>query len=316
MSSQPTKLDDTGDVNKVGNTAFLVNSMRAEEKNSPKPLYYDNFSQLFVENQLQTGIDTVTDRTWFADETWHKAMLMGARTFFIDECLRKAFMEGTRQVVILGSGLDCRPLRLYHPDIHFIEVDETPVLDYKVKKLQQAGYPTHPSVLIRGNYLEIDLFGELAKAGLDASKQVLFVWEGNTMYLPPSRCKSLLKELLTRFPQSTLVFDYNLAPMADASGPHFGDPEEEKKYQTMMDAVTDGQWVWIGRFDPEEYQRDLQYEVLESHSIWGIMRKYRGALLDEIISKSPGAMGGPFIRNMFDTAYFINVVRPGGRSKL
>lgn len=43
---------------------------------------------------------------------------------------------------------------------------------------------------------------------------MLFVWEGNTMYLPPNASRALLRGVLGRFAHSTVIFDYLVEPAA------------------------------------------------------------------------------------------------------
>ena len=122
-----------------------------------------------------------------------RTLTLGFRTLFFNDELAKAFHSGTKQAIILGAGLDTKVLKYVYPGRLLIEVDKAAVLDYKVRRLAAAGWRTYPSTLIKGDYLEIDLFKELEKAGLDFNKPVVIVWEGNCMYMPLSTSKGIVK---------------------------------------------------------------------------------------------------------------------------
>lgn len=43
-----------------------------------------------------------------------------------DTKVKEAMAKGIAQIVLLGSGLDCRALRLYDPAVTFFELDQVP----------------------------------------------------------------------------------------------------------------------------------------------------------------------------------------------
>ena len=110
------------------------------------------------------------------------------------------------QIVILGSGFDMRPLVFQTEGVRFCDVDQPAVLAFKGKVLESHGVT--PCVGIPCNYLEVDLPAKLEEAGLDLEAPILFIWEGNTMYLPEELIYSFLGGLSSRIRSFKIAFDF------------------------------------------------------------------------------------------------------------
>ena len=92
----------------------------------------DYFTRM-VDNERSSadGFDPVT--TGLID-------ILAAHTRFLDEFLADAGRAGIRQVVILASGLDTRPYRLWWPlGTTLYEIDRPQVLDFKSEVLHGLG---------------------------------------------------------------------------------------------------------------------------------------------------------------------------------
>ena len=50
-------------------------------------------------------------------------------------------------------------------------------------------YINNEETLVQGSYLEMNLEASLRAAGIDAAAPVFFLWEANTMYLPPAKAR-------------------------------------------------------------------------------------------------------------------------------
>lgn len=181
-------------------------------------------------------------------------------------------------MVILGSGLDCRPLRLQSCGARWWEVDRAAVLDHKVRALRAAGitYPSPLVSLLRVDYLQVDLCAELAAAGVDLAAPVLFLWEGNTMYLPPDKSRELVRQLFNRVPQATLAFDTNSVEIAGPTAPQTGSSVVDAYLRTWFELAAGGRNIWPGAWDPVGWADGLGYEVLESTGCRELMLRYRG----------------------------------------
>lgn len=281
---------EMAEVTSVGRTAFLASRARRAETLAPQPLYPGNLDALFDSQvfaaslvRAQLPVQALKIKAGIADDEETDEMPpwlgIGSSTAWFDDRLQAQLLSGTRQVVSLGSGLDCRAIRLEQPqDTLFIEVDEGALLDFKVRRLEAAGLQPYPATLVKGNYLKLDLVDELSRAGLDVTAPVAVLWEANTMYLPQAEALTLLATLLDRLPSCTVIFDYFTAPVAGVDGPQpTGCADTDRELEIVVRAVGDGAWLLVGPWDSEAAQRRLQFEVLEEHSLAEVVQLMRGA---------------------------------------
>ncbi|OBK38713.1 SAM-dependent methyltransferase [Mycobacterium sp. 1165196.3] len=149
------------------------------------------------------GIDyltrAITDHVFAADEGDDPAMTalmdaLAAHTRFVDEFLADAGRAGIRQVVILASGLDTRPYRLWWPKGTTVyEIDRPQVLDFKAEVLRglDAALATHRCAV--GIELRQDWPAALRRVGFDAAQPTVWVAEQLLVgYLPPDEQNHVL----------------------------------------------------------------------------------------------------------------------------
>lgn len=279
------------EVTALGRTAFLASRARRAEVLAPQQLYSAELEELFESRvfaaslvraqlplqalQVKAGVeedDSDDMPPWLG---------IGSSTAYFDARLDAALADGTRQVVSLGSGLDCRALRMEQPsETIWVEVDEGPLLDFKVNKITAAGHKPYPATIVRGSYLQMDLLEELQKVGVDAAKPVFFLWEANTMYLHPAESRAFLGKLLSGFPQCTVIFDYFTEPVASTTGPRpTGCASTDMELELVVRAIGDGEWLLIGPWDAEATRSELGFQVMEDLSLPDVIRLVRG---DEI----------------------------------
>jgi len=238
------------EVNAVGKTAFLVNAFRVKEAEFSKPLMCDTFSKIFFNDFSKQFLAKFEVQPICRD----LLSMMGPRTAFIDARVKEATCAGATKVVILGSGLDCRALRLYDYRVTFIEVEQSAVLDFKMSK-----FDSYPASLVRGNYLQIDLIKELL-AHVDPSENVLFIWEGNTFYIPTDSGKQLVQKIFKTFPRATIVFDTMTPELVQLKT---GSPADTDM-QLLWDMIAGGKNLWQGGWDVHGFASELGYKVISS----------------------------------------------------
>ncbi len=116
---------------------------------------------------------------------------------FSDDFLADAGRAGIRQVVILGSGLDTRPYRLWWPrGTTVYEIDRPGVLDFKSEVLREldAAPTTHRRAI--GVDLRQDWPAALFRAGFDAAAPTVWIAEQLLVgYLPPDAQHRLLQDV-------------------------------------------------------------------------------------------------------------------------
>ncbi|WP_130291418.1 class I SAM-dependent methyltransferase [Pseudonocardia sediminis] len=174
--------DDQWDITtSVGATALAVAAGRAVETKRSDGLVNDPYAQAFVD---ATGKD-MPDRP-FDDEAWAaQATYLGVRSRFFDDCLSGAAQAGAEQVVILAAGLDTRAFRLSWPaGVTVYEIDQSAVLDFKDRILDQEGADTAAGRIVVPVDLRHDWPAALTGAGFDPSRRTVWLAEGLLPYLP------------------------------------------------------------------------------------------------------------------------------------
>jgi methyltransferase (TIGR00027 family) len=156
-----------------------------------------------------------------------------ARTWLIDEELRWALRperngqsdlsrssdRSVDQVVILGAGFDCRAYRLRELEgIRVFEVDHPSTLATKVEVLRGALGKIPEAV----RFVEIDFNREklpevLARAGFEASRRTVFLWEGVSNYLTAEAVDSVMGFVAGCGVGSRIIFTYVDAGLLDGS---------------------------------------------------------------------------------------------------
>ncbi|MGZ3449517.1 MAG: class I SAM-dependent methyltransferase [Polyangiales bacterium] len=106
------------------------------------------------------------------------------RTRAIDEAISRAVDQGTRQLVLVGAGLDARAFRLSTLSSSTVfEVDHPATQTYKRAKVDRLAPLAREVRYVSTDFERDDLAELLAKVGFEAARPAIFLWEGVTMYL-------------------------------------------------------------------------------------------------------------------------------------
>jgi methyltransferase (TIGR00027 family) len=192
---------------------------RAMESVRPraKRLFTDPFAIHFLQAPLQRAVVLcrisffATALAWYADRRVPGARTSAiARTCLIDDVVSQALTDRIRQVVILGSGFDCRLYRLSGIDrVAGFEVDHPATLAAKLPRLQKVLGKLPPNV----RYVEIDfdrqkLAEQLEQKGFDRGQPSIFVWEGVTNYLSAEAVNAVLRYVAGCAAGTRMAFTY------------------------------------------------------------------------------------------------------------
>lgn len=135
-----------------------------------------------------------------------------ARTQHIDETINE--ISGLRQVVLLGAGLDMRPLRHARnkPNVMFYEIDLPEMIAERKRITEQLPQPfAGQRVLLEADFRS-DSLAELLNARPEFQPDVptLFVYEGCSMYFTDEENQHLMNQVveLMQHPQSCLWIDF------------------------------------------------------------------------------------------------------------
>jgi methyltransferase (TIGR00027 family) len=123
--------------------------------------------------------------------------ILAAHTRFLDEFLAAAGRAGIRQVVILASGLDTRPYRLWWPPATTVyEIDRPEVVDFKTEVLRGLGAKLTTDRCAVGIDLRQDWQAALRRVGFDAAQRTVWIVENLLVgYLPPGGQNRLLDDV-------------------------------------------------------------------------------------------------------------------------
>ena len=180
----------------VGVTAAFGAAARAVA--TDKGLMNDPFADPLVRAVGMEYFIRVIDDERFAADDGDTAGFMdicAAHTRFLDEFLAEAGRAGIRQVVILASGLDTRPYRLWWPHGTTVyEIDQPEVLDFKSEALRGLGAELTANRCAVGIDLRQDWPAALRRVGFDAAAPTVWIAEQLLVgYLPPDAHNQVLQ---------------------------------------------------------------------------------------------------------------------------
>jgi methyltransferase (TIGR00027 family) len=168
-----------------------------------------------------------------------------ARSRIAEDALSEAVERGTRQVIILGAGLDTFALRSPHGarQIRIYEVDHPATQAWKCQRLAEAQLALPPWLTFVPVDFERDDLGKmLAKAGFQQNLPAFFTWLGVVPYLTQDAIGSTL-DYIASIHDSEVVFDYMESPQAFSEEMRELVKERTKELEKMDER-------WASRFEP------------------------------------------------------------------
>jgi methyltransferase (TIGR00027 family) len=172
-------------------------------------------------------------------------LLTAARSRIAEDALTEAVERGTRQIVILGAGLDTFALRNPHGarQIRVYEVDHPATQAWKRQRLAEAQLALPPWLTFVPVDFERDNLGEkLADAGFQQNAPAFFTWLGVVPYLTEEAIGGTL-DYMASIQGSEVVFDYMEPPE--------GFSEEMRALVTKRtEQLEKENERWASRFEP------------------------------------------------------------------
>jgi methyltransferase (TIGR00027 family) len=201
---------------------------------------------------------------------------------FLDEFLADAGRSGIRQVVILASGLDTRPYRLWWPaGTTVYEIDRPEVLDFKAEVLR--GLNARPAAHRReiGVDLRQDWLAALRRAGFDAAAPTAWIAEQLLVgYLPPDAQHRLLQGITeASAPGSRLSADHMAAwtPSRQAARQAFVDDWRRRGLDVDLASLTyPGEYRYVPEYLAAHGWETVQRNVVELFAAVGMSEFWRG----------------------------------------
>ena len=173
-------------------------------------------------------------------------LFIAARTRFAEDALAAAVRNGTRQLVVLGAGLDTFAYRNPWPELRVFEVDHPDTQAFKRERLAAAGIAVPASV----TYVPVDFEKESLADRLVAEEAAFFLWLGVVPYLSRAGFEETLA-LIAATPRAEVVFDYAMPPSSMS-------PERRAALEARAARVAGIGEPWRTYFLPEQLAADLR----------------------------------------------------------
>ncbi|MFB8280106.1 class I SAM-dependent methyltransferase [Nocardia colli] len=261
---------------KPSRTALATAHARAYHQIAPEPRV---FADPLAGPIMGLTPEELTEQTIAAaagqDIAFHRVrrLFMASRSRFAEETVAAAVADGTRQVVILGAGLDTFAYRNPDPALRVFEVDHPATQAWKRQLLADAGITVPDSL----TFAPIDFESEtlatgLAAAGFDRDQPAVFVWLGVVMYLTREAIRSTLGYMAEQAAPVRLVFDY-IPPAADAA------PEHRAQLQARADRMAAVGEPLLSSLTAAELAADLRaagFDEVEDFSAPDLIASYVG----------------------------------------
>lgn len=167
-------------------------------------IFSDPYAIQILDEEARDGLSAM------AGDPAHRPMrlFLAARSRFSEETMANCVARGTRQIVILGAGLDTFSLRNPHAGVTIYEVDYPATQAWKRERLAQAGASLPPSLVFAPvDFERQSLADGLATAGFHSDQPAYFQWLGVVPYLTLEAIVATL-DFIAGIPKAEVVFDY------------------------------------------------------------------------------------------------------------
>ena len=196
----------------VSKTSIIVNQLKAEHHlggDSPK-IYSDPISvslaQVFAKESI---LETYRSLSPELIKGAQSSVLLRSR--YASDLFHQFTTEGHKQLIILGSGLDCfaYQARPEFQGVTIFELDQWIILSLKEEILMQCLYPKPKNLqFCPVDFKTDDLFQALLNHDYDPNKPSLVTLFGVTQYIETSIFARILQAILYCFEGTTFIFSY------------------------------------------------------------------------------------------------------------
>lgn len=138
-----------------------------------------------------------------------RRLFFATRARVAEDAVAAAVDAGTRQVVILGAGLDTFAYRNQNPDLRVFEIDHPATQAWKRDRLAAAEIDIPATLtLVPVDFETQDLATELESAAFTRNEPAIFIWLGVIFYLTPNAARSTLEYIAGQAQPVEVIFDY------------------------------------------------------------------------------------------------------------
>jgi len=194
-----------------------------------------------------------------------------ARSRIAEDALSKAVGRGTRQLVILGAGLDTFAFRNPHADrVTIFEVDHPATQAWKRQRLTAAKLAPPPWLsFVPVDFEREDLQQMLGSSGFQRTSAAFFTWLGVVPYLTRDAIDDTLS-YIGSIPDAEVVFDYMEPPEAFSN-------EIREVVTERTEQLEKTEERWVSRFEPAGIAATLRshgFDSIEDISFQQIVSRF------------------------------------------
>ncbi|GAB2563274.1 class I SAM-dependent methyltransferase [Nocardia heshunensis] len=197
---------------------------------------------------------------------------LAARARLAEDVVAEAAASGTRQVVILGAGLDTFGYRNPYVGLQVFEVDHPDTQQWKRELLADSGIEIPASL----TFVPVDfetgtLSAGLADAGFRRDEPAVFVWLGVVMYLTGEAIADTLRFIADQTQPVRVVADY-LGRGANA--------EEREALRQRIERIAKTNEPILSFMEAEDFAesvRSFGFDTVEQWTFAELMDRYLGA---------------------------------------
>lgn len=144
-----------------------------------------------------------------AEKSIFLAQVMAAlRHKYINDIVEKMVTTSSvKQIIILGAGFDTRAQTYKADDINYFEIDVKEILELKTSIYKKEQIDSN-AIYIPIDYIEENLIARLLESGALPDKETLFIWEGNSMFIPCEQANALWNKIYDNFSCYYIIMDY------------------------------------------------------------------------------------------------------------
>ncbi|MVU75793.1 SAM-dependent methyltransferase [Nocardia sp. ET3-3] len=196
---------------------------------------------------------------------------LAARARYAEDVVARAVAAGSRQVVILGAGLDTFGYRNPYPGVRVFEVDHPDTQAWKRGMLADSGIEIPDSV----TFTPVDFETGTLAAGLDTAgfrrdEPAAFVWLGVVMYLTKDAIVDTLRFIAAQAEPVQVVADY-LSPGTTAE-----EREELRKRAERLASLNEPFLSYLDPGELGELLRSIGFDAVEQWTLPELIHQYVG----------------------------------------
>jgi len=211
-------------------------------------------------------------------------LFIAARTRFAEDALAAAVAHGTRQLVVLGAGLDTFAYRNPWPQLRVFEVDHPDTQAWKRHRLADAAIEVPENL----EYVPVDF--ERQALRLAAEPGAFFLWLGVVPYLTHTAVEATLGAIGS-VTGAEVVLDY-------PTGVAGLDEESLRRRQRLAERTAAVGEPLLSSFEPDEMAallRGAGFDEVEDLARADILTRFLG-LPAEVAAARSGVGGGHLVR--------------------